>query len=135
MEGTLKLFAGMFLVAVGMAYLYRPALVLRWNAWARSLFFNDAHLLHYRRKWGLALFLAGMMFVYSGFLNLSRERPAEPPPPPADLSSGYQAYNERRYQDAVRIAGEALRQSPGDAHADFLLRQARAAARRQSPSR
>ena len=71
MEGLIKLFVGLVLFTVGVGYLYRPGWVIRSNEWVRRIFFNDAHLLHHRRRWGLLFFLVGVLLMYSGFLNLS----------------------------------------------------------------
>jgi hypothetical protein len=129
-ESAFKLFMGILLLVVSVAYLYRPVLVLRANAWARTLLFNDAHLLHYRRRWGLLAFLASVLFIYSGFLNLAKLQKAAPT---VDLTDGYRDYFEGRFDEAVAIAKEALSRDSGNPHALFLLQQASRAAKRASP--
>lgn len=131
MEGLIKTTAGIFLVLMGLGYLYRPSGIIRANAVARVLLFNDAHLLHYRRTRGLLIFLAGVVLLYSGFLNISFSVPR----PPTNLEDGYRAFYERRYSDAADIAGRVLAESPNNPHADFLFRQARMAARRGRTTR
>jgi hypothetical protein len=84
------------------AYLYRPTLVLRVNAWGRTILFNDAHLLHFRRRWGLLAFLAATLFLYSGFLNLTKSIPIEPVRDP--IEAGYLAFYEKRFDAAGEIA-------------------------------
>ena len=133
MESAVKLLVGLVLLVVSVAYLYRPILVLRFNDWARTLFFNDSHLLHYRRRWGLLAFLGSILFLYSAFLNLSKLKKTAPAPDP--LLEGYRAFDERRFDAAVDVALRQLKLTPGDPHGNFLLRQARAAARRSGPKR
>jgi hypothetical protein len=91
---AIKLLVGLVLMGISVAYLYRPTLVLRVNAWGRTmLVFNDAHLLHFRRRWGLAGFFGAILFLYSGFLNLSKSIPLEPVRDP--LEAGYLAFYEK----------------------------------------
>ncbi|MBL8023090.1 MAG: hypothetical protein JNK54_02255 [Elusimicrobia bacterium] len=124
MESVGKIFIGLFLLGISLAYLYRPTLVLRVNAWARMFLFNDSHLLHYRRKWGLLALLGSVLFLYSGFLNLSASR-RRFVPAPDPLLVGYQAFNESRFEDAAAIALMFLKGNPQDPHGMFLLRQSR----------
>lgn len=128
MESGIKLLVGLVLLIISVAYLYRPSLVLRVNAWGRVLFFNDAHLLHYRRRWGLLAFLGAILFLYSGFLNISKAILVVPVRDP--LEAGYLSYYERHFDVAAEIAARYLADHPRDPHADFLFRQATAAARR-----
>ena len=128
MESALKLLVGIFLLVVSVGYLYRPGLVLRVNAWGRTLFFNDAHLLHFRRRWGLLAFLGAILFLYSGFLNLAKSVPVGPVRDP--LEAGYMAFYEKRFEAAGEIAIRYLKEHPRDPHGEFLLRQASAASRR-----
>ncbi|MBL0057568.1 MAG: hypothetical protein IPP35_00190 [Elusimicrobia bacterium] len=129
-ESAIKLLVGIGLLIVSVAYLYRPVLVLRANAWARTLLFNDAHLLHYRRRWGLLAFLASVLFLYSGFLNLSKLKNAAPT---VDLTEGYRDFFEYRFDEAAAIAKEVLKRDSGNPHALFLFQQASRAAKRASP--
>ncbi len=128
MESVIKLLIGIVLLVVSVAYLYRPGLVLRANAWGRTLLFNDAHLLHFRRRWGLLAFLGAILFLYSGFLNLAKSVPVEPVRDPLD--AGYMAFYEKRYETAGEIAIQYLKEHPRDPHGEFLLRQVSAASRR-----
>jgi len=132
MEAVVKITVGLGLVFLGLGYLYRPAGVLRLHALGRHFFFNDAHLLNYRRARGVIYFALGAVLLYSGFLNLA---PAPAARPTADLREGYRAFNERRFKDAVDVAATYLTIDPSNAHADFLLRQARLAAKRAGQSR
>ena len=128
MESGIKLLVGFLLLGISLAYLYRPTLVLRVNAWGRTLLFNDSHLLHYRRRWGLLAFLGSLLFFYSGFLNLSQAIPTEPVQDP--LESGYMAFYSKKFDGAAEIAAGYLKDHPRDPHGEFLLRQANAASRR-----
>ena len=102
MESVVKLLIGIVLLVVSVAYLYRPGLVLRMNAWGRTLLFNDAHLLHFRRRWGLLAFLAAILFLYSGFLNITKSIPVVPVRDP--LEAGYLAFYEKKFDVAGEIA-------------------------------
>lgn len=128
MESSVKLLIGIVLLLISVSYLYRPGLVLRVNAWGRAFLFNDAHLLHYRRRWGLLAFLGSILFLYSGFLNLAKAIPAEPVRDP--LEAGYMSFYEKHFDAAAEIAVRYLNDHPRNSHAEFLLRQASAAARR-----
>jgi hypothetical protein len=128
MESGIKLLIGIVLLLVSVAYLYRPTLVLRVNAWGRTILFNDAHLLHFRRRWGLLAFLAATLFLYSGFLNLTKSIPIEPVRDP--IEAGYLAFYEKRFDAAGEIAVAYLNAHPRDPHGEFLFRQASAASRR-----
>jgi hypothetical protein len=125
MESGLKILIGLVLLCVSLAYLYRPTFVLRANDWARTLLFNDAHLLHYRRKWGLLAFLGAVLFLYSGFLNLAASR-RHSVPAPDPLGEGYRAFYEHRFDEAAAVALKHLKTNPSDPHSTFLLRQSRA---------
>jgi hypothetical protein len=71
-EGWWKFILGLSFLLLSIGYLYRPSWILRLNNWARSLLFNDAHILHYRRRWGLLFFFAAALFFYSAFNNMGR---------------------------------------------------------------
>ena len=72
MEAWIKIIIGLVLLLLSFAYLYRPAWVLKLNALGRTLFFNDAHVLHFRRRWGLPIFAAAALFLFTGFNNLTQ---------------------------------------------------------------
>jgi hypothetical protein len=124
MESGLKILIGIVLLWISLAYLYRPTLVLRVNDWARTFLFNDAHLLHYRRQWGLLAFLGAVLFLYSGFLNLAASRRISVLAPDP-LEEGYRAFYDHRFEEAAAVALKQLKTNAGDPHSTFLLRQAR----------
>jgi hypothetical protein len=128
MEYGIKLLVGVILLVFSVAYLYRPSVVLRVNAWGRLLFFNDSYLLHYRRRWGLLAFLGAILFLYSGFMNM--ERNAAGVPVDNSLEEGYLSFYSQRFDIAAEVARRYLANHPQDPHAEFLFRQASAAARR-----
>ncbi len=132
MEAIVKIIGGLALAFLGLGYLYRPAVVLRLHAVGRHFFFNDAHLLNFRRARGVIFFAFGAVLLYSGFLNL---QPVSTAKPTAALREGYRAYHERRFKDAVDVATTYLTIDPSNPHADFLLRQARLAAKRAGQTR
>jgi hypothetical protein len=71
LEGWLKFILALGFLMISLGYLYRPSWILRVNNWARSLIFNDSHVLHYRRRWGLLFFFAAALLFYSALNNLS----------------------------------------------------------------
>lgn len=71
MEGLTKVTLGLLLWIWGMVLLYRPAVVLKVYAFLRANLLNDAHILLYRRRWGLLLLVLAILMVYSGVRNLS----------------------------------------------------------------
>lgn len=121
MESIVKILLGLSLMGLSLAYLYRPSLILRLNAWVRVFLFNDAYLLHHRRRWGLLAFLAGILFLYSGLLNTIPWAPSGPDP----VESGYSAFYAGRFDDSAAIADQILQGEPGNRHAEFLLRVSR----------
>jgi hypothetical protein len=121
MESIVKILVGLGLMGLSLAYLYRPSFIMRINAWAKVFLFNDAYLLHHRRRWGLLAFLAGILFLYSGLLNTTPRAPSGPDP----LESGYSAFYAGRLDDAAAIADQILQGEPGNRHAEFLLRVSR----------
>lgn len=121
MESIVKILVGLSLMALSLAYLYRPGFMIRLNAWIRTFFFNDAHLLHHRRRWGLLAFLAGILFLYSGLLNTEKPVPKTVDP----VVEGYNAFYGGRFNESAVIAEKILQDFPGDRHAEFLLRVSR----------
>lgn len=118
MESAMKLVVGLVLMGISLAYLYRPTVVLRVNAWGRMLLFNDAHLLHFRRRWGLLAFLGSILFLYSGFLNLSQSIPLEPVQDP--LESGYMAFYGKNMRGPPRSRCGISTTIPGILTANFF---------------
>lgn len=124
MESFVKIILGLGLMGLSLAYLYRPSLIMRINAWAKMILFNDAHLLHHRRRWGLLAFLAGILFLYSGMLNKAPRVPHAPPS--ADpLLSAYESFYKGRFDESAAIADKVLEESPSNRHAEFLSRVSR----------
>ena len=117
MEAWIKITVGLALLILSLGYLYRPALILKLNAWGRSLLFNDTHVLHYRRRWGLPLFAAAALFLFVGFRNLSQERPR----PAGELWLAYRSFLAREYRQTVSLCQGILVQDPDNAQAWSLL--------------
>jgi hypothetical protein len=124
MEGLVKIIVGLVLLGAGLGYLYRPAWILRFNAWGRTVFFNDAYVLFYRRRWGLPLFFLAILFFYSGFMNLSRHRAQRESSSVVDLAPAAKALSEGHYDEAIRLAQEVLSRAPASRPARTLLETA-----------
>lgn len=118
MDASTKIFAGFALLVLSLAYLYRPAWVLRLNAWARSSIFNDGHILLYRRRLGLVLFVGAILFFYSGFQNLHR---SDKPSTYFELQDAYRAFRAQHYKGAITRCQEILKRETDNVHAWALL--------------
>lgn len=70
-EAWVKIVLGLGFLIVSVGYLYRPVWILKINSWGKALLFNDGHLLLYRRRRGLLFLLTSVLFLYSGFINLT----------------------------------------------------------------
>jgi len=57
------LIIGLFLFILGLGYLYRPQLVLQFNAFFRDTFFKDSIVLLSNRRVGLGLFLISFILI------------------------------------------------------------------------
>jgi tetratricopeptide (TPR) repeat protein len=94
--------------------------VLRVNAWARSLVFNDSYVLLYRRRWGLMLFLGAILFFYSGFQNLHRGDGGNLSGYLA-LQDAYRSFRSQQYKGAIARCQELLKRETDNVHAWALL--------------
>jgi tetratricopeptide (TPR) repeat protein len=121
MEAWSKIIAGLFFLFFSLGYLYRPAFVLRVNAWARSLLFNDTVILLYRRRVGLFFFACAILFFYSGFLNLAHHLSARKPSTYLELSDAHRAFRDHEYKGAVVRCQNILKREPDNVHAWALL--------------
>lgn len=117
MEAWIKIFVGLLLLLISLGYLYRPAWILTLNAFARALLFNDSHVLHYRRRWGLPLFGAAAFFLMVGFRNLSQQRPS----PSADLWLAYRSFLSHEYRQTITRCEGILAEDPENEQAWSLL--------------
>jgi hypothetical protein len=98
LEAWIKIIIGVVFLALSLGYLYRPGWVLKMNALGRAFLFNDTHILHYRRRWGLPLFAAAAVFLFVGLKNLAETRSA---PSSADLWLAHRAFLAREYREAI----------------------------------
>ena len=117
MEAWIKIVIGMLFLLASLGYLYRPGWVLTVNAWARALVFNDSHVLHYRRRWGLPLFIAAAVFLITGFGNLAQQNVR----PSAELWLAYRAFLSHEYRHTIVQCEGILAQDPENAQAWSLL--------------
>ncbi len=121
MEAWTKILGGLFLLGLSFGYLYRPAFVLRVNAWARALLFNDVFILLYRRRAGLFFLVCSMVFFYSGFMNLAQMKSRVQPSTYLDLSDAYRALRSHQYRGVVARCKEVVKREPDNIHAWVLL--------------
>ncbi len=117
MESWWKIIIGLVLLLVSLGYLYRPVWIMRLNALARVLVFNDTYLLHYRRRWGIPLFVAGAIFLFSGFNNLSLEKPGRS----SDVWMAYRSFTSHQYRQTIVQCEGILAQDPDNEQAWSLL--------------
>jgi tetratricopeptide (TPR) repeat protein len=121
MEAWLKILLAFGLLITSLGFLYRPNWVLRWNAWARDLVFNDRYVLLYRRRWGLLFFLGAVLFFYSGFANLAYLHASRRPSSYLAMMDAYKAFRERHYRGVVTRCQEILKRDGDNIHAWALL--------------
>lgn len=67
MSPAAKIVAGLFFLALGLGYLYRPDLIARLNKVLREYVLNDAYIALERRKWGTFFLLLSLLFIYMGY--------------------------------------------------------------------
>ncbi len=117
METWIKIFVGLVLLLLSFAYLYRPAWVLKLNALGRTLFFNDAHVLHFRRRWGLPIFVVAALFLFTGFNDLAQVRSR----PSFELWMAYRSFLSHQYRPAIVQCEGILAQDPDNVQAWSLM--------------
>jgi cytochrome c-type biogenesis protein CcmH/NrfG len=137
MEAWIKILVGLVLTIVSLGYLDRPGWVIRWNEWARNLLFNDAHILHYRRRWGILIFLAATLFFYSGFSNLKWQivLSSPGPEPVLDIWDAYRVFQAKDMKGTVSRCKEILKNEPENLHAWVLMGSAQTALGRHREAR
>jgi hypothetical protein len=117
MEAWIKILFGLLLLALSLGYLYRPVWILSLNALGRAYLFNDVHVLHYRRRWGIPLFVASSIFLFTGFNNLSQQHRR----PSAELWLAYRAFLSHQYRQTVVQCEGILAEDPDNTQAWSLL--------------
>ena len=55
---------GLFVLALGLGYLYRPEKIQRINCWLRDNLFNDRLLVTHRRRAGTVLLFIGIILIF-----------------------------------------------------------------------
>ncbi len=58
---------GLFFLLWGLAYLYRPDLVIKFNALIRHFIFNDRLLILHRRRIGVVMLFIAFVLLFIGF--------------------------------------------------------------------
>ena len=117
MEAWLKIVAGLAFLLLSLGYLYRPVWILRLNALGRAFIFNDTYVLLYRRRWGLPLFAAASLFLFSGFNNLSQQSRR----PSVELWLAYRSFLAHEYRQTIIQCEGILAQDGDNAQAWSLL--------------
>ena len=119
MESWGKIAVGLAFLFFSLGYMYRPGLILRMHAWGRKILFDDAFVLHYRRRAGLFLFVCAVLFFYSGFVNLSHRQPGAAGY--LALADAHRAFRSGEYRASVARCQALLKQEPDNVHAWILL--------------
>ena len=122
-EAWSKIFVGVGLLLLSLGYLYRPAWILKLNMLGRTMLFNDVHVLHYRRRWGLPLFVAAAIFLFAGFNNLSQFHPQRP----TELWLAYRSFLAHEYRQTIVQCEGIVAQDPDNSQAWSLMGSAWAA--------
>ena len=65
----LEILIGLFFLVSSLGYLYRPTIIIRFNAWGRKYLFNDQLLVTHRKKIGVVLLIISVIFLYGGFVR------------------------------------------------------------------
>ena len=65
----LEILIGLFFLIGSLGYLYRPTIIIRFNAWGRKYLFNDQLLVTHRKKIGVLLLIVSVIFLYGGFVR------------------------------------------------------------------
>jgi len=66
---VLEVLIGLLFLIISLGYLYRPTIILRFNAWGRKYLFNDQLLVTQRKKIGVILLIISVIFFYGGFVG------------------------------------------------------------------
>jgi len=64
-----EIFIGLFLLIISLGYLYRPAMITKFNAWGRKYLFNDQLLITHRKKIGVILLIISIILLYGGLVK------------------------------------------------------------------
>lgn len=65
----LEILIGLLFLIISVGYLYRPTIIIRFNAWGRKYLFNDQLLITHRKKIGVVLLIIAVVFLYGGFVK------------------------------------------------------------------
>ncbi|MFB0526327.1 MAG: hypothetical protein ACETVO_02500 [bacterium] len=65
----LEVLIGLFFLIGSLGYIYRPTIIIRFNAWSRKYLFNDQLLITHRKKIGVVLLIIAIVFLYGGFVR------------------------------------------------------------------
>ncbi len=125
---TFLTMAGSTLVALALAYLYRPSLILTLNKFARERVFSDSRVLLERRKKGLMLLLFSVLLFYWSY-----HRAQYSPTRVMDhlVSTDrmiYQAhyhFRAKQYNDVEKICLKIASRQPGNSENLYLLAASR----------
>ncbi|HOW28075.1 MAG TPA: hypothetical protein PK876_06205 [Elusimicrobiota bacterium] len=135
MEAVIKIIAGLLFLFLSLSYLYRPAWILKINAAGRQMLFNDAHVLLFRRRWGLLFLVSASVFLYAGFNNLAYQAAPSHRSSYWDLQDAYRSLRVHHYKGVVVRCQEILKREPDNIHAWVLLGTAWSSLGRKDQSR
>ena len=120
----LLLFISFAFLAAGMAFIYKPALIVRFNKFVRERILNDNLILLERRKKGFFFLLIFLLFFYWG----SSRFLYHPDPLGNNLVSTprllYQAHHHlhlKEYEEAKKLCLEILAREPANTEALYYL--------------
>jgi len=65
----LEVLVGVFFLIIGLGYLYRPTIIIKFNALGRKYLLNDQLLVTHRKKIGAVLLIISIVFLYAGFVG------------------------------------------------------------------
>ncbi len=117
----LKIGAALFLFLVGWCHLYKPAWILRANAWCRDVLLNDSVVLLARWKIGLACVILSSLMFYSGFSGLSSKAKMGPRIEREGFQQAQKAFQAKRYNGAIARCQSLIRENPDHVDAWQLL--------------
>ena len=115
---------GLCFFCAGAAYVYAPNIVLKINALMKKFFFNDAWVLYYRKKIGLACVLVSFSVIYFAFnINLpSAENDIlQQQITRNTLYKAYMSFNIRNYRETIQLCTEILNRDPCNKRALELI--------------
>ena len=60
----IRILLSLLFLILGLGYLYRPHLIVKFNLWMKQTIFNDELLINHRRKVGLILVFVSLLLLF-----------------------------------------------------------------------